>query len=96
MAKLEQGGFRLWEDRIEQKIEYFASEDIPQTVGILFDVSGSMHNKITVAQEAVAIGLQSQYVLGFIPTNTNKDGKWRKISLKVELDRKSTRLNSSH
>jgi len=58
VAKLEQEGFRLWEDRIEQKIEYFASEDIPQTVGILFDVSGSMHNKITVAQEAVMKFLQ--------------------------------------
>jgi Ca-activated chloride channel family protein len=58
VAKLEKEGFRLWEDRIEQKIEYFASEDIPQTVGILFDVSGSMHNKITVAQEAAMKFLQ--------------------------------------
>jgi Ca-activated chloride channel homolog len=58
VAKLKQGGFRLWEDRIEQKIEYFASEDISQTVGILFDVSGSMHNKITVAQEAAMKFLQ--------------------------------------
>jgi len=58
VAKLKQGGFRLWEDRIEQKIEYFASEDISQTVGILFDVSGSMHDKITVAQEAAMKFLQ--------------------------------------
>src|SRR5262245_49160326 len=35
VAKLGSDGFRLWEDRIEQKIEYVASEDIPQTVGIL-------------------------------------------------------------
>jgi Ca-activated chloride channel family protein len=52
VAKLQREGFRLWEDRIEQKIEYFASEDIPQSVGILFDVSASMQNKITVAQQA--------------------------------------------
>jgi Ca-activated chloride channel homolog len=52
VAKLDQEDFRLWEDRIEQKIQYFGSEDIPQTVGILFDVSGSMRNKIAVAQEA--------------------------------------------
>ena len=52
VAKLESERFRLWEDRIGQKIEYFASEDIPQTVGILFDVSASMRNKIPVAQEA--------------------------------------------
>jgi Ca-activated chloride channel family protein len=58
MPKLDKEGFRLWEDRIEQKIEYFVSEDIPQTVGILFDVSGSMHNKITVAREAAMKFLQ--------------------------------------
>src|SRR5262245_8185710 len=48
VSKLERERFRLWEDRIEQNIGYFASEDIPQTVGILLDVSGSMENKITV------------------------------------------------
>jgi Ca-activated chloride channel family protein len=58
VANLGEEGFRLWEDRIEQKIEYFASEDIPQTVGILFDVSGSMHNKIAVAREAAMKFLQ--------------------------------------
>jgi Ca-activated chloride channel homolog len=58
VAKLEKEGFRLWEDRIEQKIEYFASEDIPQTVGIVFDVSASMQNKITVAREAAMKFLQ--------------------------------------
>src|SRR5215510_7608982 len=58
VTKLEKEGFRLWEDRIEQKIEYFASEDIPQTVGILFDVSGSMQNKFTVAREAAMKFLQ--------------------------------------
>jgi Ca-activated chloride channel family protein len=58
VAKLEREGFRLWEDRIEQKIEYFASEDIPQTVGILFDVSASMQNKFAVAQEAAMKFLQ--------------------------------------
>jgi Ca-activated chloride channel family protein len=58
VAKLEKEDFRLWEDRIEQKIEYFGSEDIPQTVGIVFDVSASMRNKITVAQEAAMKFLQ--------------------------------------
>jgi Ca-activated chloride channel family protein len=52
VAKLDRERFRLWEDRVEQNIEYFASEDIPETVGILFDVSASMQNKLNVAQEA--------------------------------------------
>jgi Ca-activated chloride channel family protein len=58
VAKLESERFRLWEDRIGQKIEYFASEDIPQTVGILFDVSASMQNKIRVAEQAAMKFLQ--------------------------------------
>src|SRR5262245_13822296 len=58
VAKLQREDFRLWEDRIEQKIEYFASEDILQSVGILFDVSASMQNKITVAQQAAIKFLQ--------------------------------------
>src|SRR4030095_9331324 len=33
--------FRLWEDKIEQQIEYFSVEDLPVSVGIIFDVSGS-------------------------------------------------------
>jgi len=58
VAKLKREDFRLWEDRIEQKIKYFASEDIPQSVGILFDVSASMKNKITAAQQAAIKFLQ--------------------------------------
>src|SRR5262249_6572079 len=58
VADLEREHFRLWEDRIEQKIEYFVSEDIPQTVGILFDVSASIKNKMTSAREAVMKFLQ--------------------------------------
>src|SRR5262245_50865108 len=57
-AQLQREQFRLWEDRIEQKIEYFASEDIPQTVGILFDISASMKNKIAAAREAAMKFLQ--------------------------------------
>jgi len=58
VPQLDRERFRLWEDRIEQKIEYFFAEDIPQTVGILLDVSGSMQNKITVAQQAALKFLQ--------------------------------------
>src|SRR5215510_10215951 len=58
VPQLDRERFRLWEDRIEQKIEYFFAEDIPQTVGILLDVSGSMQNKITIAQQAALKFLQ--------------------------------------
>jgi Ca-activated chloride channel family protein len=41
----------------------------------------------------IAIELQSQYVFGYISTNTNKDGKWRKISLRVEPAKNSPHLH---
>src|SRR5262249_7943901 len=40
----------------------------------------------------IAIELQSQYLLGYIFTNTNKDGKWRKITLKMQPAKNSQRL----
>lgn len=51
--------FRLWEDKIEQKIEYFATEDSPLTVGIIFDVSASMSANLVKAKEAALTFLAS-------------------------------------
>lgn len=44
--------FRVWEDKIEQHIEYFSNEDLPLSIGIIFDISGSMENKMRAAQIA--------------------------------------------
>jgi len=44
--------FQVWEDKIQQEIEYFSAENLPLSVGIIFDVSGSMGNKLTPARDA--------------------------------------------
>lgn len=49
---LEQDNFRVFEDNVEQEIETFSSEDVPISIGVVFDVSGSMGNKIGKAREA--------------------------------------------
>jgi Ca-activated chloride channel family protein len=49
---LKQEHFRLWEDKIQQEIRYFSAEEIPLSVGIIFDVSGSMEDKLTPARLA--------------------------------------------
>jgi len=49
---LESDNFRVFEDNIEQEIETFSSEDVPISIGVVFDVSGSMGNKIGKAREA--------------------------------------------
>ena len=43
---LEKENFRIYEDRVEQKIVSFSSEDEPIAVGLVFDTSGSMGEKL--------------------------------------------------
>jgi Ca-activated chloride channel family protein len=50
--------FRLWEDRIEQPLQYFSTENVPLSVGIIFDVSGSMQNKLASARAAASTFLK--------------------------------------
>jgi len=49
---LEQDNFRVFEDNSEQEIVTFSSEDVPISIGVVFDFSGSMANKIDKAREA--------------------------------------------
>ena len=49
---LEPDNFRVFEDNVEQEIQTFSSEDVPISIGVVFDVSGSMGNKIGKAREA--------------------------------------------
>ena len=54
VSGLESSHFQIWEDKVEQKIEYFSAEDVPVSVGVIFDVSGSMKDKISTAREAAS------------------------------------------
>jgi Ca-activated chloride channel homolog len=49
---LEPDNFRVFEDSIEQEIVSFSSEDVPISIGVIFDFSGSMANKVDKAREA--------------------------------------------
>jgi Ca-activated chloride channel family protein len=50
---LERENFRVYEGEQEQAIRYFSSEDAPLSLGVIFDVSESMADKIDKAREAV-------------------------------------------
>ena len=50
---LERDNFQLFEGRDQQDIRHFSNEDAPVSLGVIFDVSGSMSNKIDKAKEAV-------------------------------------------
>jgi Ca-activated chloride channel family protein len=49
---LEKEHFQITEDRVAQKIEHFSTEDVPISVGFIFDVSSSMSNNLTLAKNA--------------------------------------------
>ncbi|MFZ3213816.1 MAG: VWA domain-containing protein [Terriglobales bacterium] len=50
---LEKDNFQLFEDKQPQEIRHFSSEDAPISLGVIFDMSGSMSNKIDKSREAV-------------------------------------------
>ena len=54
IAGLEKEHFKLFEDKVEQVITHFASEDAPVSIGLVFDASGSMADKLSTAREAVS------------------------------------------
>jgi Ca-activated chloride channel homolog len=49
---LDPDNFRVYEDNVEQEVVTFSSEDVPISIGVIFDMSGSMNNKIGKAREA--------------------------------------------
>ena len=49
---LDPDNFRIFENNVEQEIQYFSAEDVPISIGVIFDLSGSMANKVGKAKEA--------------------------------------------
>ncbi len=51
---LDKDNFELFEGKDQQQIKNFSSEDAPVSIGVIFDMSGSMGSKIDRAREAVS------------------------------------------
>jgi Ca-activated chloride channel homolog len=49
---LDRDNFRVSEDGTEQEIRYFSSEDVPISIGVILDMSGSMSDKVEQARQA--------------------------------------------
>ncbi len=50
---LEKENFHVFDAGVEQQIRHFSSEDAPVSIGVIFDISGSMANKIDKSREAI-------------------------------------------
>ncbi|HEV7843883.1 MAG TPA: VWA domain-containing protein [Pyrinomonadaceae bacterium] len=65
VSGLQQNAFKVFDDKEEQEITYFSDDDAPISVGIVFDLSGSMSgDKISRARQALS---------RFIETSHNSD-----------------------
>ncbi len=68
---LEKENFQLFDNNTGQTIKYFSSEDAPLTIGIVFDLSGSMSSKFIRARKALTEFLRTSnpqdefFVVGF-------------------------------
>src|SRR5690242_12520136 len=51
---LERENFKIFEDKKEQIVSTFSSEDAPLSIGVIFDCSGSMGKKLEKSRQAVA------------------------------------------
>ncbi len=51
---LEKEHFKILDDKVEQTITHFAMDDEPLAVGLVFDISGSMSNKLRRSRAAAA------------------------------------------
>ena len=61
---LKQNDFRVFENKIEQKISVFSREDIPVTMGLVIDNSGSMREKREQVNAAAMTFVQDQQSAG--------------------------------
>jgi VWFA-related protein len=56
---LGQDNFRVYEDKVEQKLSVFKREDIPVSMGLVIDNSGSMRDKRPRVNEAALTPVQN-------------------------------------
>jgi VWFA-related protein len=68
------------------------SEIAEQTGGRQYPVENL--NELPDVAANIGIALRNQYVIGYIPTNTQKDGKWRRIQVKLNQPRGMPQLRA--
>jgi Ca-activated chloride channel family protein len=62
VSGLSKNAFAIFDDKSQQEITFFSDEDAPVSVGILFDVSGSMSGeKVRRARDALAHFIQTSH-----------------------------------
>lgn len=53
--------FEIFEDKVKQSIEFFNDDDVPVSLGIVFDVSGSMKGKLDRARDSLRAFVETSH-----------------------------------
>lgn len=61
VSSLSREDFTIYEDRVEQQITYFGKDDVPSTIGLIIDTSGSMRPHIRNVVQAVKLFLSMNH-----------------------------------
>lgn len=58
---LDKQHFEVFEDKVKQEITHFSDDDVPVSLGIIFDVSGSMKGKLDRARDSLRAFIQTSH-----------------------------------
>jgi len=58
---LDRQHFEVFEDKVKQSIEFFSDDDVPVSLRIVFDVSGSMKGKMDRARESLRAFIETSH-----------------------------------
>ncbi len=61
VSGLRKEDFQVFENRVEQKLTYFGQEDVPTTIGLVIDTSGSMRNKMYLVNRAAKLFVEMSH-----------------------------------
>lgn len=59
ITNLDESNFRVFDDNAEQEIVRFSSNDVPASIGLILDTSGSMEDKFAESRDALIQFLQT-------------------------------------
>lgn len=60
---IEPDEFEIFEDKVRQEIAYYRTDDAPLSVGVIFDVSGSMRGRMEHARNALRAFIETSHPL---------------------------------
>jgi len=82
-------------EREYMKARSYLSQLAEVTGGARFDAAGNLSD-LGEAFAKIAEEMRSLYTLGYVPSNSEKDGKFRKIKVEVDIDKGRVRTRQGY